>query len=171
MHQNTPNYNSNIHFGPPGFLGGGAQGVKMVLCRARGFFGSESARFFSKCLILVHYKVLGGDIVKFSFHPFIYTPYLREHFCRMDMSNFGHIYVVQRRIKLFKELLFLDAISPHGTYPCQSIIYAVEFVNEKNCPESRKKFAKTKKNEQLSGEKEPTTYTFYKLKIYSYCIF
>ena len=33
MHQNTPNYNSNIHFGPPGYPGGasGAQNLKIAV--------------------------------------------------------------------------------------------------------------------------------------------
>ena len=39
---------------------GGPGGSKWFFGRARGFFGSESVHFFSKCLILVHYKVLGG---------------------------------------------------------------------------------------------------------------
>ena len=33
MHQNTPNYSSNIHFGPPGYPGGasGAQNLKIAV--------------------------------------------------------------------------------------------------------------------------------------------
>ena len=55
MHQKTPNLNPNIHFRPPGFLGGS----KWFLGESRGFFGSESVGFF-KCLILVHLTLLGG---------------------------------------------------------------------------------------------------------------
>ena len=46
MQQNTPNYNSNIHFGPPGFLGGGLGGQNGFFGRAPGFFRSESGSFF-----------------------------------------------------------------------------------------------------------------------------
>ena len=60
MHENTPNYNSNIHFLALGSLGGALGGSKWFFGRSRGFFGSESVGFFSKGLVLVHYKVLGG---------------------------------------------------------------------------------------------------------------
>ena len=38
MHQNTPNLNSNIHFEPPWFGGGGLGGSKSRFDRRRGFF-------------------------------------------------------------------------------------------------------------------------------------
>ena len=38
MHQNTPNYNSNIHFGQPGLPGGGPWGVKSGFGLRGGFF-------------------------------------------------------------------------------------------------------------------------------------
>ena len=60
MHQNTPNYNSNIHFGPPGFLGGALGGQNGFLAGRGGFSEARAFIFFSKCLILAHYKVLGG---------------------------------------------------------------------------------------------------------------
>ena len=60
MHQNTPNLNHNIHFRPPGFLGGS----KWFLGESRVFFGSESVGFFSKCLVLVHLTLLGGNFLE-----------------------------------------------------------------------------------------------------------
>ena len=54
MHQNTPNHNSNIHFRPPGLLRGALGGSKWFFGQSRGLFGSESADFFSKCLVLTH---------------------------------------------------------------------------------------------------------------------
>ena len=38
MHQNTPNYDSNIHFGPPWSPGGGLGGSKSKFDPRRGFF-------------------------------------------------------------------------------------------------------------------------------------
>ena len=77
MHENTPNYNSNIHFLALWSLGGALGGSKCFFGRSRGFFGSESVGFFSKGLVLVHYKVLGGvamsnfDFTHLSIHATI----------------------------------------------------------------------------------------------------
>ena len=60
MHKNTPNYNSNIHFGPLGSLGGALGGSKWFLGWSGGFSEARALFFSSKCLVLVHYKVLGG---------------------------------------------------------------------------------------------------------------
>ena len=74
MHENTPNYISNMHFWPLGSRGGALGGSKWFFGRVRGFFGSESVGFFSKCLVLVHYKVPGGvtmsnsDLTHLSIH-------------------------------------------------------------------------------------------------------
>ena len=66
MHQNTPDFNSHTHFGQLWVTGGALGGPKWFFGKFRGFFGSESVGFFSKCLILAYYKVLGGGfIVKF----------------------------------------------------------------------------------------------------------
>ena len=44
------------------YLGGGLGGLKRFLGESRGFFGSESVGFFSKCLILVHLTLLRGPV-------------------------------------------------------------------------------------------------------------
>ena len=41
MHQNTPNYDPNIHFGPPLLLGGALGGQNLDLAVV-GFFCTES---------------------------------------------------------------------------------------------------------------------------------
>ena len=46
MHQNTPNYNSNIHFGPPGFLGGALGGENGFLAGPGGFSEARAFIFF-----------------------------------------------------------------------------------------------------------------------------
>ena len=60
MHQVSQNFDSNINFRPYELFGGGLGGLKRFLGESRGFFGSESVGFFSKCLILVHLTLLGG---------------------------------------------------------------------------------------------------------------
>ena len=63
MHQNSQNFDSNIHFRPSElFGGGGLGGLKRFLGESRVFFGSESVGFFSKCLVLVHLTLLGGPV-------------------------------------------------------------------------------------------------------------
>ena len=62
MHQNSQNFDSNIHFRPSELFGGGLGGLKRFLGESRGFFGSESVGFFSKCLILVHLTLLGWPV-------------------------------------------------------------------------------------------------------------
>ena len=63
MHQNTPNYNCDTHFGQFSFLGG-AFGAQSGFWAVQGFFSEARA------LVLV----LGGGNVRFRFHPFINTP-------------------------------------------------------------------------------------------------
>ena len=46
MHQNDPNYNSNIHFGPPGFLGGALEGENGFLAGPGGFSEARAFIFF-----------------------------------------------------------------------------------------------------------------------------
>ena len=46
MHQNTPNYNSNIHFRPPGLLGGPWGGQNLDLTVVGGF--SHQIKKFKK---------------------------------------------------------------------------------------------------------------------------
>ena len=65
MHQNTPNYNSNIHFGPPGFLGGALEGENGFLAGPGGFSEARAFIFFLNVLYWSTTKFWGGDIVKF----------------------------------------------------------------------------------------------------------
>ena len=54
MHQNTPNYNSNIHFGPLGPVGGALEGENLQEGVGGGFSEERALVPFSKCLKLVH---------------------------------------------------------------------------------------------------------------------
>ena len=65
MHQNTPNYNSNIHFWPPGFLGGALGGQNGFLAEPGGFSEARAFVFFLNVLYWSTTKFWGGDIVKF----------------------------------------------------------------------------------------------------------
>ena len=65
MHQNTPNYNSNIHFGPPGFLGGALGGENGFLAGPGVFSEARAFVFFLNVLYWSTTKFWGGDIVKF----------------------------------------------------------------------------------------------------------
>ena len=60
MHKNTPNYNSNSQFLATWVTWGGPWGDKMVFGLVMGVFQKLEFWFFFKCLVLVHYKVLGG---------------------------------------------------------------------------------------------------------------
>ena len=75
MHQNTPNFNSNIHFGPLWSLGVALEGQNLHWGVGGGFSEARALVFF---LIILNWsikEVLGGGMMIFRFHPFIYTPY------------------------------------------------------------------------------------------------
>ena len=52
MHQNIPNYNSNIHFRPPGLLGGALGGSKSRFDLGRGFFAPNQKVQKMKCVFI-----------------------------------------------------------------------------------------------------------------------
>ena len=75
MHQNDPNYNSNIHFGPPGFLGGALGGQNGFLAGRGGFSEARAFIFFLNVLYWSTTKFWGGvtlsnfDFTHLSIHP------------------------------------------------------------------------------------------------------
>ena len=74
MHQNTPNYNSNIHFGPPGYPGG-RLGLKILEIAVPFFF----ERSDMGSLVLLSYfwslnTILVVQIEHFDFGGLSHTP-------------------------------------------------------------------------------------------------
>ena len=61
-------------------------GPKWFLGESRGFFGSESVGFFSKCLVLVHLTLLGGAPSQILTLTHYHTTLLKSH-------NFGDFFV------------------------------------------------------------------------------
>ena len=59
MHQNTPNYNSNIHFGPPGYPRGvsGAQNLKITV--PGGYLKDRIWVLWNFCPIFGHLRLFG----------------------------------------------------------------------------------------------------------------
>ena len=59
MHQNTQNYNSNIHFGPPGYPGGasGAQNLKIAM--PGGYLKDRIWDLWNFCPIFGHLTLFG----------------------------------------------------------------------------------------------------------------
>ena len=74
MHQNSQNFDSNIHFRPSGLFGG-ALGAQNGFWVSPG--GKSEARalvFFSKRLVLVHLTFLGGVPSQILTLPYYHTP-------------------------------------------------------------------------------------------------
>ena len=65
MHENTPNYNSNMHFWPLGSLGGPLGGQNGFLAESGGFSEARALVFFLNVLYWSTTKFWGGDNVKF----------------------------------------------------------------------------------------------------------
>ena len=81
MHQNTPNYNSDTHFGQLSFLGGGLGAQSGFWAEQGGFSEARALVFFSIVFYRSTEKVLGGGNVRFRFHPFINTSYSKSTHC------------------------------------------------------------------------------------------
>ena len=69
MHQNNPNHSSKTHFGLLRLPGAHVWPKDPFFEEFRGFFGSWEADFFSKWLVLPHYKVLGGFFCQILISP------------------------------------------------------------------------------------------------------
>ena len=54
MHQNTPNYNSNIHFGPPGYPGGGSGVQNLKITVPGGYLKDRIWVLWNFCPIFGH---------------------------------------------------------------------------------------------------------------------
>ena len=73
MHQNTSNYNSDIHFRPPGLLGGSWEGQNGFLASPGGNLEARAPIFFLSVLYWPIEQDWGGPEAKFWFHLFITT--------------------------------------------------------------------------------------------------
>ena len=82
MHQNTPNYNSNIHFGPPGYPGGasGAQNLKIAV--PGGYLKDRIWVLWNFCPIFGYLTLFGWLKLEILTLVVYHTP-LR----RADMTN------------------------------------------------------------------------------------
>ena len=65
MHQNTPNYNSNIHFGPLGSVGGALEGENLQEGVVGGFSEARALVLFLNVLNWSIQEVLGGGLMIF----------------------------------------------------------------------------------------------------------
>ena len=54
MHQNTQNYNSNIHFGPPWYPGGASGGQNLKMALPGGYLEDRIWVLWNFCPILGH---------------------------------------------------------------------------------------------------------------------
>ena len=75
MHQNTPSYNSNIHFEPLWPVGGALEGENLQEGVGGGFSEARALVLFLNVLNWSIKEVLGGGLMIFRFHLFIYNPY------------------------------------------------------------------------------------------------
>ena len=77
MHQNTPNYNSNIHFGPPGYPGGasGAQNLKIAV--PGGYLKDRIWVLWNFCPIFGHLTLFGWLKLEILTLMVYHTPLLR----------------------------------------------------------------------------------------------
>ena len=75
MHQNTPNYNSDIHFRPPGLLGGPWGAQNGFLASPGGYSEARAPIFFLSVLYWPIEQGWGGPEARFWFHLFIRTAY------------------------------------------------------------------------------------------------
>ena len=65
MHQNTPNYNYNIHFGPLGSVGGALEGENLQEGVGGGFSEARALVLFLNVLNWSIQEVLGGGLMIF----------------------------------------------------------------------------------------------------------
>ena len=65
MHQNTPSYNSNIHFGPLGPVGGALEGENLQEGVVGGFSEARALVLFLNVLNWSIKEVLGGGLMIF----------------------------------------------------------------------------------------------------------
>ena len=73
MHQKTPNLNHNIHFRPPGFLGGPWGGQNGFWASPGVFSEARALVFFLNAFILVHLTLLGGAPSQILTLPYYHT--------------------------------------------------------------------------------------------------
>ena len=88
MHQNTPNYDSNIHFGPPWSPGGGFWGSKSRFDPHRGFFAQnqkvQKTKFVFICPMNNTELVLAQNFEIGTLSPPLY---LRSHEVSCDITK------------------------------------------------------------------------------------
>ena len=115
MHQNTSNYNSDIHFRPPGLLGGSWEGQNGFLASPGGYLEARAPIFFLSVLYWPIEQDWGGPEARFWFHLFITAAYhctmctlgsffssrpseLRHIFKSQDCHTIQHIFVLTRSV-------------------------------------------------------------------------
>ena len=78
MHQNTPNYSSNIHFRPPGYPGGasGAQNLKIAV--PGGYLKDRIWVLWNFCPIFGHLTLFWWSKLKILTLVDYHTPLIRS---------------------------------------------------------------------------------------------
>ena len=85
MPQNTPNYNSNIHFGPPSYPGGASRAQNLKIAVPGGYLKDQIWVLWNFCPIFGHLTLFGWSKLKILTLVVYPTPLLSN----ISIQNFA----------------------------------------------------------------------------------